>query len=219
MVGHKLGGDAPDATVQGHTKKATRQASLAARRRGAEGEVESWLGPEHTRPAKYVGRPRRRPGSCSTLFLRARFVRTTTLATHEVRAQGRRPGDIGGCCDDRRLRRTASQKKGFWRRESKLIRGTACCAARVPHKRIAGPDRTCVRVVKRTAHLTVQVEERAVKVTGAAGGDTPKRARGAKPKAVKTAASSPRKAGTRKTAGSRARGGGQSGTLWVREVK
>jgi hypothetical protein len=60
-------------------------------------------------------------------------------------------------------------------------------------------------VVKRTAHLTVQVEERAAKVAAGPAGDAPKRARGAKPKTVKTAESGRVKAGTRKTAGSRAK--------------
>ncbi|MEO7276113.1 MAG: hypothetical protein ABIX28_08600, partial [Vicinamibacterales bacterium] len=38
------------------------------------------------------------------------------------------------------------------------------------------------RVVKRTAHLTVEVTERPEKVSARGGGSVPKRARGAKPK-------------------------------------
>jgi large subunit ribosomal protein L22 len=101
----------------------------------------------------------------------------------------------------------ASQKEGFGGEVERLF-VTACYANQGPsQKRIRpAPMGRAFRVVKRTAHLTVQVEERAVKVAGPAGTDTPKRARGAKPKAVKTAASGRAKAaGTKKTAGSRAK--------------
>jgi large subunit ribosomal protein L22 len=99
----------------------------------------------------------------------------------------------------------ASQKEGFGGDVERLF-VTACYANQGPsQKRIRpAPMGRAFRVVKRTAHLTVQVEERAVKVSAPAGGDTPKRARGAKPKAVKTAASGrARTGGTKKTAGSR----------------
>ncbi len=100
----------------------------------------------------------------------------------------------------------ASQKEGFGGEVERLF-VTACYANQGPsQKRIRpAPMGRAFRVVKRTAHLTVQVEERAVKATGPAGADAPKRARGAKPKAVKTAESGRAKAGTRKTAGSRAK--------------
>jgi large subunit ribosomal protein L22 len=101
----------------------------------------------------------------------------------------------------------ASQKEGFGGEVERLF-VTACYANQGPsQKRIRpAPMGRAFRVVKRTAHLTVQVEERAVKVAGPAGADTPKRARGAKPKAVKTAESGrARAAGTKKTAGSRAK--------------
>jgi large subunit ribosomal protein L22 len=101
----------------------------------------------------------------------------------------------------------ASQKEGFGGEVERLF-VAACYANQGPsQKRIRpAPMGRAFRVVKRTAHLTVQVEERAVRVTGADGGDTPKRARGAKPKAVKTAASGRAKAaGTKKTAGGRAK--------------
>jgi large subunit ribosomal protein L22 len=101
----------------------------------------------------------------------------------------------------------ASQKEGFGGEVERLF-VAACYANQGPsQKRIRpAPMGRAFRVVKRTAHLTVQVEERAVKVTGPDGGDTPKRARGAKPKAVKTAESGrARAAGTKKTAGSRAK--------------
>jgi large subunit ribosomal protein L22 len=100
----------------------------------------------------------------------------------------------------------ASQKEGFGGEVERLF-VAACYANQGPsQKRIRpAPMGRAFRVVKRTAHLTVQVEERAVKVTGT-DGDTPKRARGAKPKTVKTAASGRvRAAGTKKTAGSRAK--------------
>jgi large subunit ribosomal protein L22 len=101
----------------------------------------------------------------------------------------------------------ASQKEGFGGEVERLF-VTACYANQGPsQKRIRpAPMGRAFRVVKRTAHLTVQVEERAVKVAGSAGAGAPKRARGAKPKAVKTAESGRAKAaGTKKTAGSRAK--------------
>jgi large subunit ribosomal protein L22 len=99
----------------------------------------------------------------------------------------------------------AQTKDGFGGDVDRLF-VTACFANQGPsQKRIRpAPMGRAFRVVKRTAHLTVQVEERAAKVAAAAGpgGDAPKRARGAKPKAVKTAASGRAKAGgAKKTAG------------------
>jgi large subunit ribosomal protein L22 len=100
----------------------------------------------------------------------------------------------------------ASQKEGFGGEVERLF-VTACYANQGPsQKRIRpAPMGRAFRVVKRTAHLTVQVAERAVKVAASAGEDTPKRARGAKPKVVKTPESGRAKAGGRKTAGSRAK--------------
>ena len=106
----------------------------------------------------------------------------------------------------------ASHKEGFGGDVERLF-VTACYANQGPsQKRIRpAPMGRAFRVVKRTAHLTVQVEERAVKVTappaGEPGTDAPKRPRGARPKAVKTAASGrTTKAGsTKKTAGSRSK--------------
>jgi large subunit ribosomal protein L22 len=99
----------------------------------------------------------------------------------------------------------ASQKEGFGGDVERLF-VTACYANQGPsQKRIRpAPMGRAFRVVKRTAHLTVQVEERAVKVAAAGpAGDAPKRARGAKPKAARTAESGRAKAGAKKTAGSR----------------
>jgi large subunit ribosomal protein L22 len=102
----------------------------------------------------------------------------------------------------------ASQKEGFGGDVERLF-VTACYANQGPsQKRIRpAPMGRAFRVVKRTAHLTVQVEERAVKVSAAPAGGSPsgapKRARGAKPKAVKTAASGRAKTGAKTTAGSR----------------
>jgi large subunit ribosomal protein L22 len=110
----------------------------------------------------------------------------------------------------------ASHKEGFGGDVERLF-VTACYANQGPsQKRIRpAPMGRAFRVVKRTAHLTVQVEERAVKVTapppGEPGTDRPKRPRGARPKAVKTAASgrttagSTKAGGTKKTAGSRSK--------------
>jgi large subunit ribosomal protein L22 len=101
----------------------------------------------------------------------------------------------------------ASQKEGFGGDVERLF-VTACYADQGPsQKRIRpAPMGRAFRVVKRTAHLTVRVEERAEKVVAVAGSAGPKRARGAKPKVAKTAESGRAKAGgTRKTAGSRSK--------------
>jgi large subunit ribosomal protein L22 len=102
----------------------------------------------------------------------------------------------------------ASQKEGFGGDVERLF-VAGCYANQGPsQKRIRpAPMGRAFRVVKRTAHLTVEVEERAVKAVAPAGdgGETPKRARGAKPKAVKTAESGRARAGGKKTAGSRAK--------------
>jgi large subunit ribosomal protein L22 len=81
----------------------------------------------------------------------------------------------------------AQQKDGFGGDVERLY-VDACYANQGPsQKRIRpAPMGRAFRVVKRTAHLTVQVSERPVKVTAAAPetgeSATPKRARGAKPK-------------------------------------
>jgi large subunit ribosomal protein L22 len=102
----------------------------------------------------------------------------------------------------------ASQKDGFGGDVDRLY-VNACYANQGPsQKRIRpAPMGRAFRVVKRTAHLTVEVAERPTKVAAAGGGaGAPKRARGAKPKTVKTAASGrARAAGTKKTADSRAK--------------
>ena len=79
----------------------------------------------------------------------------------------------------------ASQKDGFGGDVERLF-VTACYANQGPsQKRIRpAPMGRAFRIVKRTAHLTVEVSERAstVRVVG----DGPKRPRGAKPKARPT---------------------------------
>jgi large subunit ribosomal protein L22 len=99
----------------------------------------------------------------------------------------------------------AQNKDGFGGDVDRLF-VAACFANQGPsQKRIRpAPMGRAFRVVKRTAHLTVQVEERAVKVAAAGpAADAPKRARGAKPKIAKTAESGRSRAGAKKTAGSR----------------
>jgi large subunit ribosomal protein L22 len=79
----------------------------------------------------------------------------------------------------------ASQKDGFGGDVERLF-VDACYANQGPsQKRIRpAPMGRAFRVVKRTAHLTVAVSERPSKVVAVAAGDsTPKRPRGAKPKA------------------------------------
>ena len=78
----------------------------------------------------------------------------------------------------------ATQKDGFGGDVERLFIN-ACYANQGPsQKRIRpAPMGRAFRVVKRTAHLTVQVAERPSKVSAAPAGEGPKRARGAKPKA------------------------------------
>ena len=93
----------------------------------------------------------------------------------------------------------ASQKDGFGGDVERLF-VTGCYANQGPsQKRIRpAPMGRAFRIVKRTAHLTVQVAERQSAVSvetlepttaGARTSDAPRRPRGAKPKTVKTAAS------------------------------
>src|SRR3954466_15694974 len=93
----------------------------------------------------------------------------------------------------------AQQKDGFSGDVERLF-VSACYANQGPsQKRVRpAPMGRAFRVVKRTAHLTGGGEEGATKVAEAST-DAPKRARGAKPKAVKTAASGRAKAGSKKT--------------------
>jgi large subunit ribosomal protein L22 len=90
----------------------------------------------------------------------------------------------------------ASQKDGFGGDVERLY-VNACYANQGPsQKRIRpAPMGRAFRVVKRTAHLTVEVSERPSKVVATPAGDgaTLKRPRGAKPK-VKAAAAKPKKA-------------------------
>ncbi|MEO6213987.1 MAG: 50S ribosomal protein L22 [Vicinamibacterales bacterium] len=87
----------------------------------------------------------------------------------------------------------ATQKEGFGGDVERLV-VTACFANQGPsQKRIRpAPMGRAFRVVKRTAHLTVQVAEKPskvkVKASASGGGGAPTRARGAKPKAKTTAA-------------------------------
>ena len=99
----------------------------------------------------------------------------------------------------------AQQKDGFSGDVERLY-VDACYANQGPsQKRIRpAPMGRAFRVVKRTAHLTVEVSERPVKVvaetpgTGEAG--TPKRARGAKPKPKAKAAGAKKTTAKKKTA-------------------
>jgi large subunit ribosomal protein L22 len=83
----------------------------------------------------------------------------------------------------------AQQKEGFGGDVERLF-VAACYANQGPsQKRIRpAPMGRAFRVVKRTAHLTVAVTERPSKVALVVGpdGETPKRPRGAKPKAAKS---------------------------------
>jgi large subunit ribosomal protein L22 len=96
----------------------------------------------------------------------------------------------------------AQQKEGFGGDVERLF-VDACYANQGPsQKRIRpAPMGRAFRIVKRTAHLTVRVSERPVKVVAeapAAGEPTaaPKRARGARPKAKAKAKPKPKPAAT-----------------------
>jgi large subunit ribosomal protein L22 len=102
----------------------------------------------------------------------------------------------------------ASQKDGFGGDVERLF-VNACYANQGPsQKRIRpAPMGRAFRIVKRTAHLTVQVSERPVRVSApveTGSPDAPKRPRGAKPKAKPAAARktpakrSPKAGGARK---------------------
>jgi large subunit ribosomal protein L22 len=102
----------------------------------------------------------------------------------------------------------AQTKDGFGGDVDRLY-VTACFANQGPsQKRIRpAPMGRAFRVVKRTAHLTVRVAEKPVKIAapapGAGGEGAPARPRraGAKPKAKSGTAKSARSAGAAKTAG------------------
>jgi large subunit ribosomal protein L22 len=100
----------------------------------------------------------------------------------------------------------ATQKDGFGGDVERLF-VNACYANQGPsQKRIRpAPMGRAFRVVKRTAHLTVEVTEKPSKVAAAPAGDgAPKRARGAKPKAQ--ASPKPKaKAGAKKTTAKKSR--------------
>jgi large subunit ribosomal protein L22 len=90
----------------------------------------------------------------------------------------------------------AQQKDGFGGDVERLF-VNACYADQGPsQKRIRpAPMGRAFRVVKRTAHLTVEVTERPSAVSVAPGGQ--KRPRGAKPKAAKAGGRATKKAGAR----------------------
>jgi large subunit ribosomal protein L22 len=101
----------------------------------------------------------------------------------------------------------ASQKDGFGGDVENLF-VNACYANQGPsQKRIRpAPMGRAFRVVKRTAHLTVQVAERPslviapVESPAEGGGDAPKRPRGAKPKPKARGAGARKAAGAKKSA-------------------
>ncbi len=94
----------------------------------------------------------------------------------------------------------AQQKEGFGGDVERLFVQAAYANQGPSQKRIRpAPMGRAFRVIKRTAHLTVQVAERPQKVVAQPVEGAPKRARGAKPKA-KPAGARKRATGARKTA-------------------
>jgi large subunit ribosomal protein L22 len=100
----------------------------------------------------------------------------------------------------------AQQKEGFGGDVERLF-VAACYANQGPsQKRIRpAPMGRAFRVVKRTAHLTVAVTERPSAVVAGLDGETPKRPRGAKPKA-KPARTAKKSAAGKSAAGKMAAG-------------
>jgi large subunit ribosomal protein L22 len=92
----------------------------------------------------------------------------------------------------------AQQKDGFGGDVERLF-VKACYADQGPsQKRVRpAPMGRAFRVVKRTAHLTVEVTERAASVGARAGGGGQRRPRGAKPKAAKAGPRAPKDQGAR----------------------
>ena len=95
----------------------------------------------------------------------------------------------------------AQQKDGFGGDVERLF-VNACYADQGPsQKRVRpAPMGRAFRVVKRTAHLTVEVTERPSTVSAGAGGGPAPRRRGAKPKAAKAGGRAPRNQGAQSAA-------------------
>ena len=176
MVGHKLGEFAPTRTFKGHTTKSDKAAVGGA---GREGGCVMAVQAHAT--AKYIRTSAQKAGLVLDL-IRGRDV-NAALATLRFARKGV-ARDIEKVL--RSAIANAQQKDGFGGDVERLF-VTACYANQGPsQKRIRpAPMGRAFRVVKRTAHLTVQVDRAARrKVARRAGpaGDAPKRARGAKPK-------------------------------------
>ena len=187
MVGHKLGEFAPTRQFKGHTTKAEKAAQALRRRRGARRRRGGESGRRHGGASAGDGalRPdvgaegRARAGSHS------RQGREPGAGDAAVHAQvGRR--DIAKVL--RSAIANAQQKEGFGGDVDRLF-VSACYANQGPSmKRVRpAPMGRAFRVVKRTAHLTVQVAERPLKVApwapkapAARGSRARARARGAK---------------------------------------
>ena len=169
---------------------------MARRRGGAEGRCVMAVQAHAT--AKYVRTSAQKAGLVLDL-IRGRDV-NAALATLQFARKGV-ARDIEKVL--RSAIANAQQKDGFGGDVERLF-VNACYANQGPsQKRIRpAPMGRAFRVVKRTAHLTVQVTERpSAVVGGAAGGGAPKRPRGAKPKARRSRRRrAAKKAGARKTA-------------------
>jgi large subunit ribosomal protein L22 len=116
----------------------------------------------------------------------------------------------------------AQQKEGFGGDVERLF-VAACYANQGPsQKRIRpAPMGRAFRVVKRTAHLTVAVTERPSDVVAVVGpdGETPKRPRGAKPKAAKSRGTGGKKSTAKKPAAKKTAAGASGGAKKKKTAK
>ena len=195
MVGHKLGEFAPTRQFKGHTTKSDK-ARLGWRRRRAQGGCVMAVQAHAT--AKYIRTSAQKAGLVLDL-IRGRDV-NAALATLRFARKGV-ARDIEKVL--RSAIANASQKEGFGGDVERLFVDRVL---REPGA-VAEADPPCPdgpRVPRREAHRASDRAGRgaagARSRVGRTGGDAPKRARGAKPKAAKTAESGRAKAGAKKTA-------------------
>src|SRR5256886_818413 len=181
MVGHKLGEFAPTRIFKGHTTKVAERAAAAAaaRRRRAKSEgLKAKAMIEAQATSKYIRTSAQKAGLVLDL-IRGKDV-NRALATLKF-ARKSVAEDISKLL--RSAIANAQQKDGFSGDVDRLV-VAACYANQGPSaKRVRpAPMGRAFRVLKRTAHLTVQVAERPepivpVAATPSAEAGAPKRAR------------------------------------------
>ena len=180
MVGHKLGEFAPTRQFKGHTTKVAEKA--AARR--TRGRREARPGARHDSrlapPRASCARRLRRRGSSSRLFAAKTSTARSRRCTFTKKSVA---GDVA------KLLRSAianvQQKDGFSGDVDRLFVSAAYADQGPSQKRVRpAPMGRAFRVLKRTAHITVRVAERAEKIApvGADGEKAKRRPRAGAPK-------------------------------------